>query len=127
MAAAEKTTRAWRRNRRVVSDHAVIRWLERIEGRNIDKVYEEALIVTGAYPETEEDLLRYMQNYHRLDIRAVRRRIATPEVLQLIDMGANDIPIKNRRFRLRVRDGKITTISPLVTDVVRRKRVEVHD
>lgn len=95
---------------RVVSDHAVIRWLERVDGMDMRKVREEAKVVAGYCPETDVALLSYMRRYHRLDIRGIRRKIATRETLEMIEAGVHHVAVQNRRFRLVVLNGTITTV-----------------
>lgn len=95
---------------RVVSDHAIVRWLERVDGMDMMKVREEAKIVAGYYPETDAALLSYMRRHHRLDIRGLRRKIATRETLQMIEAGVHHVAVENRRFRLVVLNGTITTV-----------------
>lgn len=94
----------------VVSDHAVVRWLQRVEGMDLEKVRAEAKIVTGEEPVTDQEFLDYLQTYHQLNVASIRQKIATDWVLSLIAAGVRYIPLHNRCVWLRVRDGVITTV-----------------
>jgi hypothetical protein len=97
-------------SRKVISDHAVVRWLERVCGHDLSKVRKEVEIVTGSPPRSDSVLLSHMEQYHRLDVAAIRREIATGDVVSLIGSGIRDVPVRNRRFRLKIKSGKVTTV-----------------
>lgn len=98
---------------KMVTPHAVIRWLERVEGMDMAAVRREAGIVTGRIPESDVELLAYMRKHHRLDVGATRRKIAPEPVVEMIRMGASSIHVLNRRFRLQIVNGYVLTVSPL--------------
>lgn len=98
------------RLKRIISNHAIIRWLERVKGLDTNKVRNEAMIVTGRMHKYDGDLIRYMRQYHRLDVRAIRHEMVNDQSAALIAAGVNSLPVVNRKFKLKLASGRITTV-----------------
>ena len=87
----------------VVTDHAVVRWLERHDGVDLT----EARQVVGELA-PDGHLLRYLEQHEGYNIAAIRERICSPAVLVAIGCGATGV--RNDRVRLVITDGKVITI-----------------
>lgn len=93
-----------------VSCHAVLRWLERRHGLNIDAVHAEMRRAGRKRPFNERQVLRYLIKWHKVDVNKIRREIYTKEVAQLIDFGATRISVHNRSLLLQVENKIIVTV-----------------
>lgn len=75
--------------RGLVTDHAIVRWLERVEGYNFDDIREE--IEMKGDKATDKRILTYLADKYGLFRGHVIFRIATKQVKNAIKMGAKKI------------------------------------
>lgn len=98
---------------RVVSQHAVLRWLERRRGMDMDSVRAE--MITHEHPISEDELATYLRSWHRVNFTEIRREIYTKAVKILIKLKAECIPLvgEHHGYTLRVKyngdDGPVIT------------------
>ena len=103
----------------MVTDHAVIRFLERVEGYDFQDVKDE-LKAKGLDDNDERLLLTELYRKYGLTRGHVSYKIAPKEVRLAIKAGA--IRIKRGNFVWIVRDGAIITIEPRKSYVGRVER-----
>lgn len=80
----------------IVSRHAVIRYLERVENLDVEAVKEEILLADAGRtePVCEYEIINHLQLTGRLDIAAVRASILPENVCELIQrFGTGRFPI----------------------------------
>ena len=90
-----------------VTNHAIVRWLERIEGRDLSPAREAYRAMFGHDPK-DGDLVGFLSRYGVEDPAAIRARILTPMVRAAIALGAGSI--KTKGHYLIIEDGRIVTI-----------------
>ncbi len=89
-----------------VSDHAIIRWLERVEGCDLDWVRED-LRKSGRFADSDTQVLTYLRDKVGLDIADIEARILTPVVRAGIAAGSRTIRVGN--VCLEIADGCMVT------------------
>ncbi len=98
--------------RPVITPHAIVRWLERAEGRDLG-VSRRAFERTRGCMPTDPELLAFLGAYTGETITDIADRIDTPSLRQAIALGA-----------ARVRRGAVFLVidGGVVTTVLRRRR-----
>lgn len=92
-----------------ISDHAVVRYLERHKGVNIDDI--KARAAKQPYDcSTDSRLLSYMRNHCGIDTDAIRREIRSPLVLAAFAAGAVSIGLPGG-LKLIIKDASVVTVS----------------
>src|SRR5258706_8025536 len=93
-------------SRAKVSDHVIVRWLERVEGYNFDDVREDLKCKEA----TDSQILDYLANKYGLFRGHVVFRIATKQVRNAMKLGAKKV---NRGdWTLVLRNGCVVTLLP---------------
>lgn len=97
---------ARRRRAALVSDHAIVRWLERIEGHDFSELRKQ-ISASGQEP-TDSHILDKLAKDFGLFRGHVVYKIATKDVQLAIKAGAKKF---NRNdCQLKIHDGKVVTI-----------------
>lgn len=97
-----------REHRAMVTDHAIVRWLERVEGYDFDDIREEL----GPKGKISMDtrILNYLANKYGLFRGHVIYRIATKQVRNAIKIGAKKVHRGNQT--LVINGGVVVTLVP---------------
>ncbi len=74
----------------MITLHALIRWLERIEGIDLTKAKKE-MRELGYIDFSDAGVLRYLEEWWRIDIQAIRDKILSNEVRAGMALGATRI------------------------------------
>lgn len=90
--------------RQLVSDHAVVRFLERHDGLDLS----QARAACGGPTAHDIAILDHLAVHEGLDIASVRRRILTPVVRTALSMGAAGV--RMGRIRLVIISGTVVTV-----------------
>jgi hypothetical protein len=94
--------------RELVTDHVIVRWLERVEGYDFDDVRTE--IEAKGKKVTDTRILNHLAETYGLFRGHVIYRIATKAVRAAVKAGAKRI---NRdRWTLFVKGGQVVTLTP---------------
>jgi|GEM_PF-3872267 len=91
----------------MITDHALMRWFERIDGYDLGPIREAYIRKHGGEP-YDGQLLAFGQVYCGLPVNATRARILSPCVRLAVRAGC--ARIKVGPAVLEVRDGAITTV-----------------
>lgn len=94
-----------------VSDHAAIRWLERVEGFNLDHI-RAAVKNAGFDPECDGYLLHHLWKIHGISVESIADRIATPIVMAAIKARATQICVGQAVLRISPEGCIVTVITP---------------
>jgi hypothetical protein len=86
--------------------HAILRYLERVEGVDIG-VIRDGAIRAGAVNPDQRQIWQFARDYMGFDEEAIEARFLTPTVRAAIKAGAKKIRVKGAIFI--VRDNAITT------------------
>lgn len=93
----------------MISAHAVLRWLERVDGVDLGPV-RRALAARGVGELGDAQMLGFLAAAGVVDLAAVRGRILTPKVMQAIGCGVKAVEVGVAR--LVIRDGVVVTVTP---------------
>lgn len=104
------------RKRPLITDHAVVRFLERHDGLDLGAVR----LACGGALAADMVILDHLAAHAGLDVGAVRRRILTPTVRTALAMGAAGVRMGH--VRLVITDGRVVTVRLTAWD-----RVPPHD
>lgn len=94
-----------------VSDHAAIRWLERVEGFNLDHI-RAAVKEAGFNPEIDGHLLHQLWKVHGISVESIADRMATPLVMAAIKAKATQVCVGQAVFRISPEGCVVTVITP---------------
>lgn len=97
-----------REHRAMVTDHAIVRWLERIEGYDFDDIRSQ--IEAKGKKATDKRVLDHLADKYGLFRGHVIFRIATKQVRNAIKMGASKVHRGNQT--LVISRGQIVTLTP---------------
>lgn len=78
-----------------VTDHALVRWLERVEGMDLTMAREGRQRCPGAW-NGDRGLVRVLDRL--IDIEAVRARILTPTAIAAWKAGATSVRVSNAKL-----------------------------
>ncbi len=81
---------------RIVTDHALLRYLERVEGFDTSTAKANLPPYAG-----DRDVLEWLRDYAGLNIEAKRKAIVTPKLLAAIAAGAKSVGIGPARYMIR--------------------------
>jgi len=95
-------------HRGIVTDHVIVRWLERVEGYDFDDIKKE--LKEEGKEDGDRQILEYLADKFGLFRGHVIFRIATKQVRNAIQMGAKRIHRGNQT--LVISDGRIVTLTP---------------
>lgn len=101
---------------RVMTDHAILRWLERVEGVDLDPIVGMYVEQRGETP-VEWQLLDFVEQITGLTRDDIERSVLTPAMRVAARCGASRFRCGNRHAMI-VRDGRVITVAP--TGVVPR-------
>ena len=73
-----------------VSDHAAVRWIERVEGFSLDHV-RAAVKSEGFNPNIDGHVLHQLRKMHGISVESIAERMATPVVMAAIKAGAKQV------------------------------------
>lgn len=73
----------------VITDHAAVRWLERLEGRDIDAV--RMVIEMRGDDASDSAVLAFLAAHDRLDVWRLKRQMLTPAVRLGLMAGASGV------------------------------------
>lgn len=90
--------------RQFVSDHAVVRFLERHDGRDLTSVRAAC----GGADAHDVAILDHLAAHEGLNVAYVRRRILTPTVRTALGMGAAGVRMGH--VRLIIVNGRVVTV-----------------
>ena len=90
-----------------VTNHAIVRWLERVEGRDLVSARAAYEDMFGHAP-NDGDLIAFLARYGAGDMAAIRTRILTPMVRAAIALGARTVKAKG--VYPIIEDGRIVTV-----------------
>lgn len=106
-----------------VTTHAMLRWLERVEGMNLQKERRLAAL-NGCDSENDHNFLLYLSQEKVIDYYATEAKILTPRVVAQILAGA--AKVNHHGVILAITSWDITTVyipgEPSRKPFVRRKR-----
>lgn len=96
-------------NRRVVTDHIVVRWLQRAEGLDI-KMVRAAMERDGLRPDHDGEVLHFIETNLGVDVAGIR---STLQALcyPAVKMGAKGI--KHKGYFIKIHDGVAVTVVPV--------------
>ena len=97
-------------NDRLMTDHAVVRWLERVERINLGSIVSAYVDEHGEQPKDWE-LLNYIEDRWGLSRDDVEKSVVSPSMRMAASCGVCHIRADGFLFILR--DGRVVTISPL--------------
>jgi hypothetical protein len=92
-------------NRLPVTAHAVLRWLERIEGEDIEGV--RRILRAKGRPDDDGTVVKVLAAYG-LDIGEIKRRILPDGYLAAVQLGARCI--RTGHAKLVIVDGKVVSV-----------------
>jgi hypothetical protein len=107
--------------RAVITAHAVVRYLERICGADLD-VARGVLINQGRDPEDDRAVIDVARTYLGIDVQAAEDAMQTEAVARAVRLGATSVRIG--KARLVIRDGRVVTVER-VEWVMGRRRGEL--
>jgi hypothetical protein len=91
----------------IISDHALLRYLERACKINMNTIRMRAVRM-GCYADSDSFLLAFLKSQMGIDVDGVRRRLAaSPEIQKAIASGASAVRLKGITFRIR--NGTVVT------------------
>ena len=90
-------------DRKLLSDHLLLRWLERVEGHNLD-VFRAAMERVGLDAESERELVHFIEVYTCIDLDAIREEML-PVVTKALARRADGI--RYRGFYIPLRKGRV--------------------
>lgn len=85
--------------RKIITDHCLLRWLERVEGHDIP-TYRRAADRSGYNGESDGDVVDFLQHYTDVPVSAIRRElmdVVSPALL----MRATTLKYKGVTIKLR--------------------------
>lgn len=92
----------------VVSDHAIIRYLERVKGVDVELIKEAEGITTAC----DYEVICCLKHAHNIDINSIKKEILTDKLKEMISIiGDAKYPI-GHGLRAIVRENTIVTIKP---------------
>lgn len=89
-----------------ISDHAVVRWLERHDGLDLAPI-RARLRANGQHP-TDAAVLVMLKHARQIDADRVRRRMATPALEVAVRCGATAVRVDG--VRVVIVDGRVVTV-----------------
>jgi hypothetical protein len=99
-----------------VTSHAIRRWMERVEGRDLAPMIAAARRM-GINADIDGALLDFMTEYAGFDREAVRAAILMPAVRRAMDLRASAVVVG--RVRFVIRDGCIASVKLVEMDLRR--------
>ena len=107
-----------------VTDHALLRWLERVEGIDLAPIHAE-MLRRGLYHQYDRIVIQFIEDNSEFDFDAIRRKI-----MQLVSIPAlaGLTAVRYGDVVLRLVEGAVVSITPYhssLPDTSRRKRA--HD
>ena len=95
-------------NRQFISDHLVLRWLERAEGLNTD-VMRSAAERMGCEIRYDRDLLDFIETYTPYDVSEIRKDLME-HVGPALAMGAKGVRYKGYFIPIRNKEAAVTAL-----------------
>lgn len=95
--------------RAVVTDHVIVRWLERVEGYDFGDIREELRETNGDRPVEDYEILDYLQEKFGLFRGHVIYKILTKETKMAIKLGATRY--RRGKHTLIINNGRIVTLT----------------
>lgn len=96
-------------SKRIITMHALLRYLERVEKRDV-AAWREGVRRMGGNPQADGEVLDFAAAYAGVDLDAARRRMMTPKVRQALACGAQGIIVG--AFRYVFANGSIVSVIP---------------
>ena len=93
-------------HRQIVTDHLLLRWLERVEGYDFQAV-RAAMERTEFDPVNDRETLDFIETYFGFDVEALRREL-TDAVYAAIRMKASSLNYKG--YRIMFKNGIAATV-----------------
>jgi len=91
------------KNKISVTDHAVLRYTQRVIGINTDYVKE-------SIRNDEHQLIRYLQKIGLISINKIKEEILNKELLRIVGLFGSDGYFRNRKYLVVLKQYKIVTI-----------------
>ncbi len=108
--------------REMVTDHVIVRWLERVEGYDFDDIRKS--LGNGKKNVTDKQILRHLADNFGLFRGHVIYRIATKQVKAAIKLGATKV---NRGdWTLVINQGVVVTLVPRGNAIVKAHRAKLR-
>ena len=93
-----------------VTDHALVRWLEQVEGMDLTMAREARQRCPGAW-NGDRGLVRVLERM--IDVEAVRARMLSPTVIAAWKAGATSVRVRNAKLVLT--STTVVTVLPKIS------------
>lgn len=90
----------------IITDHALLRYLERVEGIDVEQARRQAS--SPKRPANDHEVIAWLSTYGQHDLQAMRDSLVTPQLKMAIQAGAR---VVNRGdYRYVIRSSVVVTI-----------------